>query len=305
MKELFSLLVLWLVLTVNSKAQAQDTLAWCNDLIKQKNFAKAAVVLDDYIKSHPEDTVSLELCGDAYYELSLFHDASLRYTNALFITKRNKRIYRKRALSYYYAKEYKSARYEWEEVCSMLPQDQFNWYYLGITYQQIENFQDGIDALSQAIKIDSSFVLALQARANLYLKTQQYFQALSDIDSSLKLTQYNEQQFINRGLALIGLKRFKEAEKVYERVIHRSEKNVHAWFGLGNVYQSSRNYAKAIDAYDVCIALRPDFELAYFKRGLSKLEINQQERGCDDLQAALNLGYLDALTYLKKFCGRE
>jgi tetratricopeptide (TPR) repeat protein len=74
---------------------------------------------------------------------------------------------------------------------------------------------------------------------------------------------------------------------------------------LGNVYQGSRSYAKAIDAYDVCIALRPDFELAYFKRGLSKLEINQQERGCEDLQQALSLGYVDALMYLKKFCGRE
>lgn len=302
MKKTLPLLVLWLMLQLNLKAQ--DTLAWCNDLVKQKNYAKIAVLLDDYIKNHPEDTVSLELCGDAYYELSLFHDAAERFSKALFVSKRNKRMYKKRALSYYYAANYKSARYEWEDVCSMLPQDQTNWYYLGITHQQIGNFKEAIDALSQAIKIDSVFVLALQARANLYLKTQQYFLALSDIDSSLKLTQYNEQQFINRGLALIGLKRFKEAEKIYERIIQRNEKNVHAWFGLGNVYQSSRNYAKAIDAYDVCVALRPDFELAYFKRGLSKLEINQQERGCEDLQEALNLGYADALTYLKKFCGR-
>jgi tetratricopeptide (TPR) repeat protein len=302
MKIIASLLIFLLMQIGNSKAQ--DTLAWCNDLIKQKNFAKIAVLLDDYIKSHSNDTVSIELCGDAYYELSLFHDAVDRYSKALFVAKRNKRIYKKRALSYYYAGNYKASRYEWEDVCSMLPQDQTNWYYLGITYQQIGNFQEAINALSKAIKIDSSFVLALQVRANLYLKTQQYFLALSDIDSSLKLTQYNEQQFINRGLALIGLKRFKEAEKIYERIIQRNEKNVHAWFGLGNVYQGSRNYAKAIDAYDVCVALRPDFELAYFKRGLSKLEINQQERGCEDLQESLNLGYADALVYLKKFCGR-
>ena len=296
------MLFLWLVFQVN--LNAQDTIAWCIDLVAHKNFAKAVVLLDDYTTNHLEDTVSLELCGDAYYELSLYHDAAFRYSKALVISKRNQRIYKKRALSYYYASEYKSARYEWEDVCSMQPQDQTNWYYLGITYQQIGNFQEGINALTKAIKIDSLFVLALQARANLYLKTQQYFQALADIDSSLKLTQYNEQQFINRGLALIGLKRFKEAEKIYERVIERNEKNVHAWFGLGNVYQGSRNYAKAIDAFDVCVALRPDFELAFFKRGLSKLEINQQERGCEDLQQALNLGYVDALIYLKKFCGR-
>ncbi len=285
--------------------QAQDTLSICSNLYAQKIYAKVAVLLDDYVKSHPQDSVALELCGDAYYEMNLFGNAAQRYSEALFITKHNKRIYKKRALSYYYANEFKSARYEWEDVCRMLPDDKTHWYYLGLTYQQIGNYQDGIDALSQAIKIDSTFVLALQARGNLYLKTQQYYLALGDIDSSLKITQYYEPQFINRGLALIGLKRFKEAEQIYERIIQRNGKNVHAWFGLGNVYQSSRNYAKAIDAYEVCIALRPDFELAYFKRGLSKLEINQQERGCEDLQEALNLGYEEALMYLKKFCGRE
>lgn len=66
MKKIFALLVFGLMLQVNLKAQ--DTLVWCNDLVKQKNFAKIAVLLDDYTKSHPEDTISLELCGDAYYE---------------------------------------------------------------------------------------------------------------------------------------------------------------------------------------------------------------------------------------------
>jgi tetratricopeptide (TPR) repeat protein len=303
MNKLIYLIVFYLVL-LSIKSQAQDTLNSCNNLFGQKNYAKIVLLLDEFVKSHKQDTTAWELCGDAYYEMSLFGNAAQRYTENLLLTKGNQRIYKKRANCYYYAKEYKAARYEWEDVCRMLPDDKTNWYYLGLTYQQIEHYQDGINALTQALNIDSVFVLALQARGNLYLKTQQYYLALGDIDSSLKITQYNEQQFINRGLALIGLKRFKEAEKIYERIIQRNEKNVHAWFGLGNVYHLSRNYAKAIDAFDVCVALRPDFELAYFKRGLSKLEINQQERGCADLQEALSLGYMEALIYLKKFCGR-
>ena len=303
MSKFIYLIVFYLVL-VSIKSKAQDTLKSCNDLFVQKNHAKIVVLLDDYVKSHQQDTIALELCGDAYYEMNLFGNAAQHYTENLLLTKGNQRIYKKRALCYYYAKEYKAARYEWEDVCRMLPDDKTNWYYLGLTYQQIGHYQDGINALTQALNIDSVFVLALQARGNLYLKTQQYYLALGDIDSSLKITQYNEQQFINRGLALIGLKRFKDAEKIYERIIQRNEKNVHAWFGLGNVYHLSLNYAKAIDAFDVCVALRPDFELAYFKRGLSKLEINQQDRGCADLQEALNLGYTEALIFLKKFCGR-
>ena len=303
MNKLMYLIVFYLVF-VSIKSQAQDTLNTCNDWFGQKNYAKIVVLLDDYVKYHQQDTIALELCGDAYYEMNLFGNAAQRYTETLLLTKGKQRIFKKRALCYYYAKEYKSARYEWEDVCRMLPDDKTNWYYLGLTYQQIGLYQNGINALSKAINIDSIFVLAIQARGNLYLKTQQYHLALGDIDSSLKITQYNEQQFINRGLALIGLRRFKEAEKIYERIIQRNEKNVHGWFGLGNVYQLSHSYAKAIDAFDVCVALRPDFELAYFKRGLSKLEINQQDRGCADLQEALSLGYTEALIYLKKFCGR-
>ncbi len=289
---------------INLNAFGQDTLAITNQLFAQNNFTQTAILLDEYTKSHPNDAIAFELCGDAYYEMNLYTNAVQNYSQAILLVKNNGALQKKRALALFLNNDFKAALYDWEWVCRKLPNDKNNWYYLGITQQQTANLKPAIVSLTEAIKLDSMFVEALQARANLYLKTQQYQLALFDIDSALKITQFSEQQFINRGLALLGLKKYTEAAQMFERVIKRNEKNVHAWFGLGNVYQNSHKYVKAIDAYDVCVALRPDFELAYFKRGLSKLEINKAEQGCEDIMQSLKLGYTDAMVYLKKFCNK-
>ncbi len=296
--------IIILLCSINLNAFGQDTLALSKQVFEQNNYTQTIILLDEYTKHHTNDSAAFELCGDAYFEMNLYTNAAHNFSKAIAIVKSNGLLQKKRALALFLNGDYKASLYDWEFVCRKLPNDKNNWYYLGITQQQTTNYNQAIVSLTEAIKLDSVFVEALQARANLFLKTQQYQLALYDIDSALKITQFIEQQFINRGLALLGLKKYKDAEQMFERVIKRNEKNVHAWFGLGNAYQNSYNYAKAIDAYDVCVALRPDFELAYFKRGLSKLEINKAEQGCEDIMQSLKLGYTDAMVYLKKFCNK-
>lgn len=286
-------------------AYAQDTLTLAHNFYKSEQFERTVVLLDDYIASHPSDTAALSMAGNAYYQMGLYQIAAQRYTRAIQAGIKNQDIKTDRARCYFFMEEYKAARLEWQVICQQQPDSSNNWYFFALSCQFGGDYNDAIKHLTKALAINSDFIQARKARGNLYLKTQKYQQALYDIDSALMLTQYDEGLFLNRGLSLIGLKRYKEAENTFKRIIEHDEKNQHAWFGLGNMYYAAKDFTKAIDAFDVAIALNPLFELAYFKRGLSHLELRQQEKGCQDLMKSLELGYSDAITYLKKFCNRD
>lgn len=297
-------ITLWILSLFVYKLHAQDTLTQSKSLIAAGKLQEAALLLNTYCKSNT-DTTALLLCADTWYELGIYNTALEHYTSLLYITPNNLYARRQRALSASLHGNYKSAAEEWKQVCGLLPADKYNWYFLAQAQSNLSNDDAALVAWNKAIKIDTFFTEALIARSKLYLKTKKYEDALSDIDSCLKVLQYQDYLFHDRGLALLGLKRYKEAERMFETNIKHNEKNVHAWFGIGMCYTAQRNYVKAIDAFDIAVTLKPDFEIAYFRRGLAKLELNKQNLGCEDLMKAHNLGYPDALFYLKKYCNRD
>lgn len=286
-------------------AQAQDTLGQAMAFYSAGSYERAVIIVDDYLGAHPGDTTALGLAGDAYHQLKLHHIAAQRYTRAIQAGIKRTDVRINRARCYFYMEEYKASRLEWQAICQQYP-DSNDWrYYYALSCQYCNDYAGAIRQLTLALDHDPSFILARKARANLYLKTQKHQEALSDIDSVLMITQYDETMFMNRGLALIGLKRYQESERTFKRIIDHDEKNQHAWFGLGSMYYASRNFTKAVDAFDIVIAINPVFELAYFKRGLAQLELRQNEKGCADLMKSLELGYSESLSYLKKFCNHD
>lgn len=290
------------IVLFSAAVNAQDTLMLAKQFIEQQKLNEAIVLLDEY-NNNQTDSTALILSGDTYYMLNFYEVAAAKYTLVINLYPTHFYALKKRAQSYYMASLFKQAQPDWEKICKLQPNDKYNWYFLALINQQLTNEYEAIKCWSYALKQDSFFIDALTARGILYLKTKQYSAALSDIDSAIKITQFNEGLFSNRAIALLGLKKYKEAEMMYERLIKHNEKNYHAWFGLGNVYFGSTNYTKALDAFEICLAINPRFEIGYFKRALTLLELNQDQKACPDLLKAHELGYPDALFYLKKYCG--
>jgi tetratricopeptide (TPR) repeat protein len=302
MKKLASFMSIILLTLAGLKAQQTDTVLQAKELIKVRNFQQAVLLLDEYLKGKAEDTLVYEMCGDAYVELNLYNQAAQRYSKALIYCKNNSPLVRKRAISYFLLQEYRSAKPEWQAVCKTDPNQKQNWYYLGLVQAKLANDKEALKALNKALELDGNFIEARMARAELNLRGQRYKEVLVDIDTALKVLQYTEDLFVNRGLALLGLKRYPEAVQMFERVLKKNEQNVHAWFGLGNVHYNTKNFEQAIAAFDKAIQLKPNFELAYFKRGMAKMEIKQTQEGCKDLLKSASFGYADAIYYVQKYC---
>lgn len=291
-----------LQLFIAAHAQQMDTLTEAKVLIKNRSFQQAVLLLDEYVKHHTEDTLAYELNGDSYVEIGLFSQAEQRYSHALIFCKNNRALVRKRAIVFFLLREYRSAKPEWQSICKKEPNNKQNWYYLGLVQSKLSNNKEALVALNKAVLLDGLFVEALMLRAEINLKEQRYKEALFDVDTALKLLQFSEDLFINRGLALLGLKRYPEATQMFERVIKRNGQNVHAWFGLGNVQYNTKDFEQAITTFTKAITLSPNFELAYFKRGMALMEMARTEEGCKDLLKSASHGYADAIFYVQKYC---
>ncbi|TAE86480.1 MAG: hypothetical protein EAY81_05465 [Bacteroidetes bacterium] len=285
-------------------ANAQDTTVLFNakQFINKRDFQHAVILLDEYIKNHQEDTLAQEWSGDAYVGLSLYQQAEQHYSQAMLYCKSNHQLIRKHAIVLFLLNEYRAAKEQWQLVCKNDPDNKQNWYYLALVYSKTREHKKAVQALNKALLLDAIYIEARILRADINLKEQQYKEVLVDVDTALKIVQYTDELFINRGLALFGLKRYQEASQMFERVIKRNEKNVHAWFGLANVQYSTKLFDEAIVTLSKAITLSPTFELAYFKRGMAQLEVMKTEEGCKDLLKSASLGYADAIYYVQKYC---
>jgi tetratricopeptide (TPR) repeat protein len=78
-----------------------------------------------------------------------------------------------------------------------------------------------------------------------------------------------------------------------------------AWFVLANCYDRLGNDAEAKACYATCVALKPDFEWAYFNRGLAQLRKQEYRGACADFDVVLKMrpDLVDA--YLNRALARQ
>jgi tetratricopeptide (TPR) repeat protein len=270
---------------------------------KEGKFDKVILRLEPNIHELTNDTQALWLLAESYRELSLYSNA-LEYYQLLIPQIKYKEIARiNRARSTYLSNDYYGAEKYWKELANDYPNEIMYWYGAGIACYKAQKFSEAEKYANKALKIDSSDYNALFLRSESRLKLSNYIGALADTDSCLKIQQYNNELILNRGMCLIGLKRYKEAEQMFKRMLTHDAKNKTGLFGLGETYYGMKRYADAVEQYNQCLEAHPNFELAVFKKGLAYLSMDEKVQGCHQLTLAAELGYAEAISYLQKHCG--
>jgi len=67
----------------------------------------------------------------------------------------------------------------------------------------------------------------------------------------------------------------------------------------------SENYNEAIMNFTKAIEIYPNFAYAYYFRGIIKLNLKQEESGCNDLNRAGELGLIEAYKIVNKIRKRQ
>ena len=118
------------------------------------------------------------------------------------------------------------------------------------------------------------------------------------VDPDAKIIRSSEELrqgvIVRRGIEHFKEEEYIEAEQQFQAAIKLNRGNSWAWYNLGLVYMTQRNWNKALDAFDQALGgnLRPDWieVWSYIYRGNSWDSIGQRERAVAEYNKAISNG---------------
>ena len=102
------------------------------------------------------------------------------------------------------------------------------------------------------------------------------------------------------GAANVGLKRLKEAEKCFEKIVILNPDFTPAHYNLGNILQNQGKYFEAILSYKKAIKTKPDYSEVYYSLGNTQVFLGQYKSAISSYKHAIKINpdYVDAYMHL-------
>jgi tetratricopeptide (TPR) repeat protein len=174
------------------------------------------------------------------------------------------------------------------------------WFYKAYELWDGNKFTDPkkvIEYLSNAIKLNSDYVLAYNNRGNAYADLGQYQGAIENYNEAIRLQPYNAIAYNNRGNAYSGLGQYQRAIEDFNEAIRLKPYLAEAYYNRGNAYADLGQQQRAIEDFNEAIRLKPDYAEAYYNRGNAYADLGQQQRAIEDFNEAIRLKPNDAAAY--------
>jgi len=175
------------------------------------------------------------------------------------------------------------------------------WMKRGIALHELGKDDEAMEAFNRALALSPADEELLAAISETYCDTDDYEKALEYAERALTLNPANEDALWNKAVALQrsgknedasqifraflnserycvpallelascsdALDNFDEAVAFYERHINENPYNYTAWHNLGLLYNRRDMHQKAIDHFDMALAIKEDFPPAWLNRG--------------------------------------
>ena len=104
-----------------------------------------------------------------------------------------------------------------------------------------------------------------------------------------KFNQTNIGPWINRGISLLGLQRYEDALKSFDRALEIQPNDYRAWANRGIVFDSLQRYEEAIQNFNFSLDIQPNESHTWNNRGLSLWDLGKFEEAVLDFDKALEI----------------
>ena len=170
-------------------------------------------------------------------------------------------------------------------------------FLLGTLSAQIQEFQNAIKLLKQAIKIKPEFIAAHNNLGNVYQELGKYQEAMSCYQEAIELNPKYAEAHYNLGFVNQELGKNQEAVSCYQRAIELNPESAESQYNLGIVYQELGKYQEAASAYQKAIQIDFKYIKAHNNLGLVYKELGKYQEAVSCYQRAIELNpeYIEAL----------
>ncbi len=173
------------------------------------------------------------------------------------------------------------------------PNDVTKRFARSLDFYLVQDFDNAIEDLNQAVMCESKFFPAYFNRALIRFKQLEYQKVAkeyNDKNAEEQKTKTGDYEMVKRDL---------------DKVIELAPDFVYAYYNRGNVLSSLKDYRAAIVDYDKAIELDSKFAEAYYNRGLTHIYLGNNRQGIQDLSKAGELGLFSAYNIIKRFTERK
>jgi|GEM_PF-6118503 len=162
--------------------------------------------------------------------------------------------------------------------------------------QKLENYNDAINSLEEAVKLEPVHADAWTNLGNAYFASENYEKAISCYKKSLQIDSDNELALGNTLRVLIHLISIKKVEEALERLgetLAELPIAFRLWNDVGVAIAKSKEYEKAIRCFEEAVKLKPDFIKAWFNKGLIYAELNDNKNVIESYEKVLDINSSD------------
>jgi len=206
----------------------------------------------------------------------------------------------KRAFCYYGLEKFENALSDVNEYLKKIPNDQARLLRAYIN-QELENYEAQLEDLNSFIEANPGNPDLLRWRASVYMESEQYDKAKTDIT---KLLQYDDSPELKGYLGLIYYYQSNpdSALLIFDEVIAKKPEYLQTYLYASSLMLEEEVYDLALKYISAGLKIEPANLSLIFYKGIALIESEKAQEGCRCLTKAFKGGMDDAGEYLKSYC---
>ena len=170
----------------------------------------------------------------------------------------------KLALRYHREGNLDYAKYVYQHVLGIDPQNADALHLLGVSVYQSEQYDIAINLITQAIQIDSTKPLFFTNLGNAFQKQGKLEQSAQAYQKAIQIQPDYADAYYNLGNAFQKQGKLEQSTQAYQKAIQIQPDYAEAYFNLGNSLREQGKLKESTQAYQKAIQIQPDYADAHF-----------------------------------------
>jgi tetratricopeptide (TPR) repeat protein len=231
-------------------------------LFDSGKYDKSELCYSAALKFDPDDVYLLNKKGDNLSRLGRFQEALECYDKALVIEDDNEHIWNNKAIALLNYGNPQEALKSSNKAMNLNSKNPYILYWRGFILQALGKLDEGLEIYENLIKIDSQNPEVWNARGNLLAEMNRHNEALESYNKGLEYC-FDENDIDpiaqnRKGNALFDLGKYEEALKAYDEAIHLEKDNEWFWLNKGVVLLELRRFKEAELIFTKVLSINPD-----------------------------------------------
>lgn len=206
----------------------------------------------------------------------------------------------------YMAKDYDGAAKDFKRAFGLSPYSSFAFdatKYLSLSYLQIDQPEQAIDAYRQAINVSPTDDRLQLELGNILFGEQRYGEAIEAYEAAVRLYDDSNNRFA-LGQAYMKAERYSDAQNQFEKVIqYGGNFSRNGYYGLAQAYKGQKRYDDAIAQLEIAVSMDKDFYSAYEEMGYTYADAGELDKA-EEIKDFLDSKAPDSALLLDKYISK-